>query len=55
MDKERIFKELDKRVGKDLIISYSEVKELSGLSEDKFKEVYWEWWVGEDKNGKNKD
>jgi len=40
---DEIFKELNKRVGKDLIIAYSEVKELSGLSDKEFSEIYLEW------------
>jgi len=55
MTKKRIFKELDKRIGKDLIISYAEVRELSNLCEKGFKKVYWEWWKGGRDNGKSED
>ena len=38
-----IFKELDKRIGKDKIISYSEVKQISGLSDERFSNAYCKW------------
>lgn len=38
-----IFKELDKRVGKDLMISYSEVRQISGLSDKHFNDAYRKW------------
>ncbi len=43
-----IFKELDKRVDKDLIISYSEVRimsqrAISGLSHKQFNNIFRRW------------
>jgi len=38
-----IFKELESRIGEDLIVSYSEVRELSKLSNKQFHKVYCRW------------
>lgn len=38
-----IFKELDKRVGKDLIVSYSEVRIMSKLSNQRFNKIFHKW------------
>jgi len=41
--KEKLFPELDKRIGKDLIVAYSEVKKLSGLSDKEFFQIFNSW------------
>lgn len=41
--KKKLFPKLDKRIGKDLIVAYSEVKELSGLNDKEFFQIFNSW------------
>jgi len=41
--KESVFSELDKRKGKDLIVSCFEVREIFNLTEKEFYPYYMEW------------
>lgn len=45
MGKEQIFEELDKRINRDLIISCSEVRTLSGLSDKDFGIIFLQWYM----------